>query len=179
MPVSSAQIARLLAQARFPAADCPLGPQLPPPQAPNAAAVGFQAVLLDRLLLIAAILAAKDSKTNSGETKKLVVGESAPLAKNDTDGPMFVHVRANLPASPTQARLYLGPTSGAVGNESAAPFSLIDEQQDTFLLYPSDALWGRLAGPSAGTAAQIPVVKVPVLATYQHLMRLRLEDVPR
>lgn len=126
----------------------------------------------DHLLLVAAIELAKNGKAIGGRTVSITVPNPALLYQNDTQGPVFVHVRAKLPAGAGQPRLYVGPSEAAVFNADAAPYSLFTDDIDTFLVQPGEALYGHITGPADGTAASIPVGLSQVLDAFRALRRM-------
>ena len=108
-----------------------------------------------------ALQAATTAKAASGKTVTFLTTDGAKiLAKNDSNGMMIVHVRANLDEGATEPLFYLAASKGEAMDANAAPQMLRDDQKDVFLLPPATKLWGRVSG-GAGTG-KIPVVEIQI-----------------
>lgn len=125
----------------------------------------------DHLLMVAAVEIARNSKAIGGKTISITTPNPALIYQNDTTGPVFIHIRAKLPTSSTQPRLFLGPSTAMTFNTDAAPYSMEDNDFDTFLVAPGEALYGHITGPDDGTIGQIPVGVSQILDAFRALRR--------
>lgn len=124
-----------------------------------------------QIALANALTIALNAKAGSSKTISMSHNQAYELSANASQGPMVVHVRANLTDGALIQKLYLSNNKSDVSSATRAAYILLDDAQDVFLLFPGDTLYGYISG-NTGLKSSIPVVENMVLPQLERLKRL-------